>query len=163
MRKMTEADRLKMEKTKNFLSLYSLAIENLKVISELEQHINENLNNPSIGGKGYLTGSGKPYLSGGAGAAVIKADSMQSYSQSQTERNQEIMKDIENAIALLDISKGKTILERRFLLMQSWEEIRQAMNLCRDTCYKFYRDALVELYNKLYTVEAVHGQKEFKI
>ena len=99
MRKMTEADRLKMEKTKNFLSLYSLAVENLKVISELEQHINENLNNPSIGGKGYLTGSGKPYLSGGAGAAVIKADSMQSYSQSQTKRNQEIMKDIENAIA----------------------------------------------------------------
>ena len=149
MRKLSETDRFKLQTVKDYLSRYAAAIENMRSLDELNAHIFQNRNNPGIGGRGYKNGSSNNGLSSGAAAPVINSDSMQNYSQIQAERNRVIMRECESAIALLDVSRGKTIIERRFLLMQSWNVIKFELSLSRDTCMMCYRATMIILFDRM--------------
>lgn len=149
MQGMTELDRAKMNTVKDYLNRYAPANENMRSLSELNVHISEDLTNPSIGGRGYSSGSGGSHVSGGAGSTVVNSDTMKSYSQTQAERNRAIMSEVEFAIALLDVTRGKTIIEKRFIASLPWRKIHKDMNLCRDTCYTLYRESMLLLYDRM--------------
>lgn len=70
------------------------------------------------------------------------------YARQQRTRSQAIMRDVERIIVLLDVSRGKTLIEKRFILGLSWRKINKDMDLSRDSCYKLYREAMIELYNR---------------
>ncbi len=147
LRRLSEIDRIKIQAVKDYLSRYAATIENMRSLDELNSHIYQNKHNPGIGGRGYRNGSSGNVLSGGAASHVISSDSMQNYSQTQAERNKTIMRECENAIALLDVSRGKTILERRFLLLQPWDRIVFELSLSRDTCMTCYRATMIIMFD----------------
>lgn len=149
MQGMTELERARMNAVKDYLSRYVSANENMRSLSELNVHISEDLTNPSIGGRGYGLGIGSGHTSGGAGSTVVNSDTMKSYSQKQSERNNAIMSEVEVAIALLDVTRGKTIIEKRFIAGLPWRKIHKDMNLCRDSCYKLYRKSMLLLYDRM--------------
>lgn len=65
----------------------------------------------------------------------------------QTER---AMSDITDAIGLLELSRGKTIVERRFIGCQSWKEITVDLGISRSTARRLYRAAMLKLYKRLF-------------
>ena len=74
------------------------------------------------------------------------------YAERQRKRSCKIMTEVESAIALLDVNRGKTIIEKRFILGESWKQIHRNMDISRDTCFKKYRAAMVELYDRMVSV-----------
>lgn len=71
------------------------------------------------------------------------------YSVKQRMRSKKIMTEVEAAIALLEISRGKTIIEKRFILGEPWKWIYKNMVISRDTGYKYYRQSMLQLYECL--------------
>ena len=71
------------------------------------------------------------------------------YSVKQRMRSKKIMTEVEAAIALLEISRGKTIIEKRFILGEPWKWIYKNMVISRDTGYKYYRQSMLQLYERL--------------
>lgn len=69
------------------------------------------------------------------------------YAKRQRERSHKIMAEVETAIALLEVSRGKTIIEKRFILGEPWKYIYKNMDISRDTGYTYYRKAMLQLYD----------------
>lgn len=69
------------------------------------------------------------------------------YTVAQKKRNESIMKEIESAIALLDVTRGKTVIEKKFIGGMPWRKIYKDMDISRDTGYKYYREAMIQLYD----------------
>lgn len=63
--------------------------------------------------------------------------------------NRDLLQGIENAISLLEISRGRTIVEKRHIGNQSWKQIAIDIGISKDTCFKLYRDALLKLYEQM--------------
>lgn len=85
------------------------------------------------------------------------------YAEQQRERSHKIMAEVESAIALLDVRRGKTIIEKRFILGEPWKQIYRNMDISRDTCFKMYRAAMVELYDRMVSIGISINSAEFGI
>lgn len=53
------------------------------------------------------------------------------------------------AIDLLRVGLGRTIVEMRHIDLYGWRYIEKKTQMCRTTIYKYYRDAIFDLYQKM--------------
>ena len=81
------------------------------------------------------------------------------YCQQGLKATDRAMRDVTNAIGLLDLSRGKTILERRFIGCQSWKEISVDLGISRNTARRLYRDSMLELYRRLFEKQPEGGDQ----
>ena len=72
------------------------------------------------------------------------------YCQQGVKETDRAMRDVTDAIRLLDLSRGKTILERRFIGCQSWKEISVDLGISKNTARRLYRASMLELYRRLF-------------
>lgn len=79
--------------------------------------------------------------------SISQLSTQSDYARRQSERAWAIMSEIESAISRLDVSRGKTIVEKKHIAGLDWRRISMSMNLCRDTCFELYCKALIELYD----------------
>ena len=70
-----------------------------------------------------------------------------SYANVQMRRNETIMQEVEYAISLLDVTRGKTVIEKKFIGGMPWRKIYKDMDISRDTGYKYYRESMIQLYD----------------
>ena len=148
MHKVSKQVRAKTAVVTEYLKQHLVAKENADTLDELDIHIQEDLTNPSINGRGYnfRTGSTK---SEGAASPTIHSENIHSLREEEAEKIGLIMHNITSAIGMLEISRGKTILIKSFLKGQSERTICRDMNISRDTYYNNRRRALLQLYDIL--------------
>lgn len=81
------------------------------------------------------------------------------YTIAQKKRNEAIMKEVKTVIALLDVTRGKTVIEKKFLFGLPWRKIWKDMDISRDTGYKYYREAMLQLYDIMIEHEIDFGHQ----
>ncbi len=149
----------KLQTVKTFLERYSVVKQNNESLRELNEMASEGINNPSIGGRGYHSGGNGSEKSDRSSSAVVRADTVNTYVKNMTEKNNATMREIENAIGLLDVCRGKTIVELRFLAALPWEQICSIVDRERDYCYKLYRAAMLQLYDLMIANGIIDGEE----
>lgn len=148
MHKVSKQVQAKTAVVTEYLKQYLVAKENADTLDELDIHIQEDLTNPSINGRGYnfRTGSTK---SKGAASPTIHSENIHSLREEEAKKIGLIMHNITSAIGMLEISRGKTILVKNFLEGHSKRTICRDMNISTDTYYNYRRRALLQLYDIL--------------
>lgn len=126
------------EKKKEYLSGYKYAKKREKRILEQIQKLRLDVMFPCLQGDGMPRGSSQSDLS----------DYMEKYESLMEELKKERltalkeMQDIRQAIGNLKDEDEKEVLERRYILMESWDDISETMGCGRSTATRMHRRAL---------------------
>lgn len=126
------------EKKKEYLSGYKYAKKREKRILEQIQKLRLDVMFPCLQGDGMPRGSSQSDLS----------DYMEKYESLMEELKKERltalkeMQDIRQAIGNLKDEDEKEVLERRYILMESWDDISEMMGCSRSTATRMHRRAL---------------------
>lgn len=83
-------------------------------------------------------------------AALSGIELRRDYERMQRTRNETIMRDIERVIAQLPVSRGKTILEKRFLGGETWPKIYLDLQIPQTTALTVYRAAMLQAWGHLH-------------
>ena len=101
----------------------------------------------------------KDYLGAYAAAkesnAALKGLDASAYVAKQQARNAAIMRGVENAIGMLPVSRGKTILEKRFICGEAWSKIYLDLQISQTTALTVYRTAILQLYDLLIDLDQI--------
>lgn len=126
------------EKKKEYLSGYKYAKKREKRILEQIQKLRLDVMFPCLQGDGMPRGSSQSDLS----------DYMEKYESLMEELKKERltalkeMQDIRQAIGNLKDEDEKEVLERRYILMESWDDISETMGCSRSTATRMHGRAL---------------------
>lgn len=126
------------ELKKEYLNGYKYARMRAKRVAEQIQQLRLDTMFPCLQGDGMPRGSSQSDLS----------DYMEKYESLMEELKKERltalkeMQDIRQAIGNLKDEDEKEVLERRYILMESWDDISETMGCSRSTATRMHRRAL---------------------
>lgn len=148
MRKLSNQDRKKLAAVREYLKRFSVAKENAKAVDELNAHVKEDLINPSINGRGFGAHRSNSKSEGSAGP-VIHSENINPFCEQESQKIKMLMDEITSEIGKLEMTKGKTILLKKYLSGHSEREICRDMKISHDTYYTHLNSALLQLYKIL--------------
>lgn len=148
MKKLSNQDRKKLAVVRAYLGRFSVAKENAKAVDELNAYVKEDLINPSINGRGFGIYNRNSKSEGSAGP-VIHSEDINPFCEQESQKIKRLMDEITSEIGKLEMTKGKTILLKKYLSGHSEREICRDMKISHDTYYKHLRRALLQLYTIL--------------
>ena len=90
-----------------------------------------------------------PYAEAKENCLMLREREVSDYSRRQIGRCEALMRQIESAIGLLPVSRGKTVIEKRFLCGDSWSKIYLDLQISQTTALTVYRAALLELHDRM--------------
>lgn len=144
MRKITQEDHQHIETVKLFLLRYAVADENTESLRELKCCATDE--NGFVTTKGYDIRVNTSDQSQGAAGPIIKTETLEIYIRQAEERNANVKSEVIRAINLLEVSRGRTIIEKRFIGNHSWKKICFDMKISDQTAYGDYKKSMLALY-----------------
>ncbi|MCD7810301.1 MAG: DUF1492 domain-containing protein [Ruminococcus sp.] len=129
------------------------AREYLEQVQVIDKQINQKLKKAqmlrqSLYGRGInYEQSGVHTNSAGSGIEAVLVKIADYESEADTLIDELVTKrlEIEKAIATVPDEKGRTVLEHRYLYLQSWEEISVEMGYSKPHLYRLHREALQKI------------------
>ena len=151
MQGMTEAEHKKYDAVRTYLEAYKTAFNyETLCLNERQSRAVENHTNPAAKVSGFssgVTGSGNKSL--GAASSLENVESISAFNNKQSKLVDEMKGRVIAAIDLLDLGFGRTIIEMRHIDLYEWRYIDKRLQICRTTRYKYYRDEILELYDRM--------------
>lgn len=148
MKKSTEEEKRRIYEVKAFLDRYRIAEESMASLRELNEYITDDI---SAG----TSNPGKPSVRESRQASVSESivevrERSEKYIESETMRAVDIKRQVTDAIAQLDVGRGKTLIEKRFIGGFSWRKIEREMNISKTYALNLYRDSMIKLYKIIF-------------